>query len=143
MKLGTTISNWATPAAGWLGMDCYDPLTGDLKPWSRCAQTRDRLDSAKTPSEFASAIFDRFWSNKTEGDNMAEEETKTKKYLIVVLVETARLSDIDTKAVEAASKGEVIAVNPQQERPATQMGGGRMAMPAQQVTRGAQITGGT
>jgi len=130
--IGTLFSKFATPVAGWLGMECYDPLTGDLKPESKCAQARARLDAAKTPSEFASAIFDRFRSNKPKGDKMADENTEKQYYTLVVLVEAE-------DAVEALAKkdsGKVLAVNPQQQRPGVQFGG-----PAQ-PTQGRVITQG-
>jgi hypothetical protein len=112
MKLGTAISYIATPVAGALGLDCYDQITRDLKPESPCAKARASLDIAKTPQEFATAIFDRLRSNKPKGDQMSEE-TETQYYTIVLQVEAL-------DAVEALQKkdsGKVLAVTPQQQKP--------------------------
>lgn len=139
MKLGTAFSKLATPMAGLMGLDCYDPLTGDLKPDSPCAKTRTRLDAAKNPKEFASAIFDRFRSNKTKGDKMKEGEEKS-YYTLVVLVE----AEDAVEALQKKNEGKVLAVNPQQQKPAVQFGGGnaRPAPTGQTMTRGANVQGG-
>lgn len=52
------------------------------------------------------------------------DETEKKYYTVVVLVQTEKLSNIDTKAIEAASGGEVLAVNPQAQKLQVQGGGG-------------------
>ena len=68
MQIGSVISAVATPVSGVLGMDCYDPVTQDLRPTSMCAQTRDRLNSAKTFAEFASAVLDRIRNKQQTGE---------------------------------------------------------------------------
>lgn len=134
MKIGTLISTFATPIAGVLGADCYDPITKDLKPDSPCGKTRARLDAAQNPKEFASAIFDRFRSNKQKGDNMAEE-TEKGNYLLVVVVQAADA----VEALQKKNEGKVLAVNPQPVRPNVQTGPGNVAQPSktgQTIIRG-------
>lgn len=65
------------------------------------------------------------------------EETGKKYYTVVVLVQTEKLSNIDVKAIEAASGGEILAVNPQQQKPQVQGGGGivRPSNQGQVITR--------
>jgi hypothetical protein len=127
MKLGSLISSVATPIAGLVGADCYDPETHDLRPDSPCAKARRRLDEARTLHDFSSAIFDRFWSKNKKGDKMTEEQVEWK---IDIAIKTN-----DIVAAQVALKksldelgGEILAVNP---RSRVQFGGGPVARPSQ------------
>jgi len=67
IKIGTAISQVATPFARVMHLDCIDPKTNDLKPDSPCAKVRDNLDAGN----WRSAIYDFIWRKKTtteEGD---------------------------------------------------------------------------
>lgn len=59
MKPGTAISYFATPIAGFVGVDCYDPMTHDLRPDSNCAKMRDDFDNAEHIKDYTNAILDR------------------------------------------------------------------------------------
>lgn len=61
MQLGDMASSVFTPIAGALGLDCYDPETGDLKPESNCAQRRQRWN------EWGSELYDELFEPK-KGD---------------------------------------------------------------------------
>lgn len=133
MKIGTTISKFVTPIAGAFGADCYDPVTRDLKPESPCGNARTGLDNARTLKDFGQVIFDRFWSNSTKGDKMADTVEKG-NYILVVLVE----ADDAVEAVAKKNEGKVLAVNPQQAKPQVQFGGGQPGATGvgQVITRG-------
>lgn len=63
MKLGDTASKIFTPIAGVLGLDCYDPETGDLKPESGCAKRRQQWN------EWGDELYDElFQDKKQKGD---------------------------------------------------------------------------
>lgn len=135
MQIGTVISKFATPIAGVLGLDCYDDATGDLKPESPCAKTRNRLNAAKSPREFGQAIFDRFRSGRTKGDTMPDEQKKEPSYYILVVLVPA---DDAVEALAKKNDGKVIAVNPQSKAPSVQFGGGgaKPSSTGQVITRG-------
>lgn len=59
IKWGTVISSVATPIAGAMGLDCYDPATRDLRPESNCAKMRDDFDIARYPSDYVNSVLDR------------------------------------------------------------------------------------
>lgn len=130
MKIGTAISRVATPIAGVFGADCYDPITRDLRPGSPCYEVRNRLDSAHTLHDVASAIFDRFWSKSKKGNNPMEETVEELEWLLQVAVTAP---DIKT-AMDRLANGKVLSINP---RPQVQFGGGQVQRisPAGQVIR--------
>jgi hypothetical protein len=47
--LGDAVSKIATPIAGFLGMDCIDKQSGQLKPESGCAERKAKLNQIKIP----------------------------------------------------------------------------------------------
>lgn len=134
------ISKVATPIAGMLGSDCYDPVTRDLKPNSPCGQTRTRLDGAQTLRDYGSAIFDRFWSSNKKGDKMTDElQTQDEEvdYMITVAVKA-----VDSKqALERLGQGKILAINPRPQPRPMQAGTGTGAV-GQTVATGQPISQG-
>lgn len=53
------MSSVFTPIAGIVGMDCYDPVTQDLRPDSNCAKMRDDFNNAQSMKDYANAVIDR------------------------------------------------------------------------------------
>jgi hypothetical protein len=62
MKLGDAVAAVATPIAKALHLPCIDPETKQLRPQSRCGQTKQALNEQR----YADAFYDRFWPTKKE-----------------------------------------------------------------------------
>lgn len=94
MKIGTAISKVATPIAGVLGLDCYDPFTRDLRPESPCARSRQALDEGRWIEGFVVTTFERFWSRK---DQSTTEGKTMREYGVQCIVEAENLAELEQK----------------------------------------------
>src|SRR5712664_1748565 len=108
MKIGTAISKIATPIAGALGADCYDPKTRDLKPDSPCAKARKQADEARNVRELGYVFYDRFFKRKG-GTRMENEDID---YILQIGV-TAKDAP---SALSNKDQWKVISINPRPQR---------------------------
>jgi hypothetical protein len=126
MKLGDTISVFATPIARALGMDCIDPITNELRPESPCFKAKQALNEGRYWDAFNDRCFSKNGKHKEINMDAADEVP----FQIVVIT--------NAKSVENAlerfrTEGVTKSVNPIPQPP----------KPAQQQIAGSRIPGST
>jgi hypothetical protein len=133
MKIGTAISNVATPVARWFNMPCVDPATNQLRPDSTCAKVRDDLDAG----QWRSALYDFIWrKGATEtGERTNTMQQEAQEWIIVH--QLGIIANSYLEAIQNMDKAETISVSCQvrQQMPQGGMGMGGMR-PMRQVSPG-------